>query len=285
MSSATDPQNLENVPGEKIEERIIAHSGIFYWWPVWFFGYVMAILTYVDAHLVAFVPKGTMIGYEAQGSAQVIETVDGTPQPKSVALDGRNIILPPTKTDLAPPHIHMSQSKTPGVIFAIVILLVILFTNVHMRGVWSVVAIMGVVFFVLLFSLMDIWNVIFDYFTLLAIHINVGGYVFISTVLFILWAVIFFFWDTRTYMIFTVGQVRVCQEIGEGEKVYDTTNLKFEKKQNDIFRHRILGLWGAGDLKFRTGGPNPEEFEMHNVLWVTGKVRRIQRLIKTRDVV
>ena len=43
------------------------------------------------------------------------------------------------------------------------------------------------------------------------------------------------------------------QAIGEGEKVYDVTNLNMELQPNIIFRHRMLGFYDAGDLIVRTG--------------------------------
>src|SRR6202008_5196434 len=47
--------------------RIVAHSMLFYWWPVWAVGLLMAGLTWLDGHYLAIVPPGT----------QVVEGFDG----------------------------------------------------------------------------------------------------------------------------------------------------------------------------------------------------------------
>ena len=38
------------------EVRVVAHSMLFYWWPVWAVGFVMAGLTWLDGHRLAIVP-------------------------------------------------------------------------------------------------------------------------------------------------------------------------------------------------------------------------------------
>ena len=45
------------------------------------------------------------------------------------------------------------------------------------------------------------------------------------------------------------------------------------KRRDDLFRHWILGF-GSGDLIVRTGGANPQAFELPNVLFVGPKLRR-----------
>src|SRR5262245_38258186 len=39
------------------EIRIISHSGLFYWWPVWAMGFLMALLTFIDGHRLILVPS------------------------------------------------------------------------------------------------------------------------------------------------------------------------------------------------------------------------------------
>src|SRR3954452_21098355 len=43
------------------EVRIYQHSMLFYWWPVWVIGYVMAAWTWYDGHRMAILPKETEI--------------------------------------------------------------------------------------------------------------------------------------------------------------------------------------------------------------------------------
>jgi hypothetical protein len=45
---------------EETRIKIVSHSDLFYWWPVWAVGFLMAALTYQHGHRVAFVPAGTV---------------------------------------------------------------------------------------------------------------------------------------------------------------------------------------------------------------------------------
>jgi hypothetical protein len=57
-----------------------------------------------------------------------------------------------------------------------------------------------------------------------------------------------------------------------------------EKRRSDLFRHWVLGI-GSGDLLVKTAGSNAQQFEMPNVLFVGSKVRMIQQMLQTREVV
>jgi hypothetical protein len=43
--------------GESGEVRIGAHSMLFYWWPVWAAGFLMAGVTWLDGYRLAVVPR------------------------------------------------------------------------------------------------------------------------------------------------------------------------------------------------------------------------------------
>src|SRR5262249_34354306 len=148
---------------------------------------------------------------------------------------------------------QISRSKNPGVIFCTVFLLVIVITNVPLRGLWSVIVIVVIVLMSIILALTEAWEWIFEKLNFLDIRINAGGYFFISIVLLGIWLVVFFLFDQQIYMIFTPGQLRVRLEIGEGETAYDTTGTTVQKQRSDLFRHWILGL-GSGDLIIRTAG-------------------------------
>jgi len=62
---------------------------------------------------------------------------------------------------------------------------------------------------------------------------------------------------------------------------YDTDNIIFSKRQEDLFRHWIIGL-GSGDLHMQTMGGRGVEMDVANVLFVIGKMSTIQRLIPTK---
>jgi hypothetical protein len=97
----------------------------------------------------------------------------------------------------------------------------------------------------IIFHLADLWEPILRNFSYLDIRINAGGYIFIPSVLFVIWLITILLFDRQIYMIFTPGQLKVCTEIGGGEKVSDAVGMTVEKQRSDLFRHWILGL-GSG---------------------------------------
>ena len=95
---------------------------------------------------------------------------------------------------------------------------------------------------------------------------------------------IFFLFDRQIYMVFTPGQLRVQLEIGDAETAYDTTGMTIQKQRSDLFRHWILGI-GSGDLIVRTAGAQGHQFDMPNVLFLGRKVREIEDMLRSRQVV
>jgi hypothetical protein len=257
---------------------IISHSTIFYWWPVWLVGFLMAAFTYVSGHVMAIVPTGTVAE-----SARAVAGYDG---PRDV------LVLPPGKqlpTDRATgtplqPRFHMPVSNNPGVIFAITLCLVIVITNVHLRGLWSVIVILAITLGAVLLAVLGWWDVILRTLGLIDIHLNAHGYLSISLFLFTIWALIFLLYDRRMATIFSRGKVRVRTVIGGGETSYDTFGIRVEKHTDDLFRHWLLGF-GSGDLTVKTSGTNAAQFEIPNVLFINRKLKLIQRMLLEREVV
>jgi hypothetical protein len=268
-------------PAPSVREiRIYSHSNLFYWWPVWACGFLMTILTYLDGSRMALVPGGD--GVVAMQNAEVTDST-GNKTLRNVAA----IVVPPEAQpkDWKPeqPRIHMSKYKELGVLFALVLLVIIVISNVPLHGLWSVIVILGIILLTLVFSLWGVLGTLLETFKMLQIHINAGGYLFISTVLFIIWAITVFVFDHRRYVAFTSGQVRVSLAIGAGETVYPTRDMTFQKRQDDLFRHWIVGL-GSGDLIIHRTGTT-QEIDMPNVLFVGSKIREIEKLIKEQEVV
>ncbi len=271
------------------EIRIISHSSLFYWWPVWAAGFVMGLLSLVEGKLVAVVPTGT----EARRAGQIYLGKDDAGNPNT---ETRDVYILPSKDKLrsedpsdptgkpVQPHLRMTTSSTYGVVWATVLLLVIVITNVPLRGLWSWVIIVFSALLVIIFALAGWWDTIFHYVSLLDIRINAGGYFFISSILFAIWLVAFMVVDRQIYMVFTPGQLRVCLDIGGGETAYDTTGMVIQKQRGDLFRHLILGL-GSGDLIVRTSGANAHEFHLPNVLFVGRKLQVVEAMQRDRPVV
>jgi hypothetical protein len=259
---------------------IYSHSALFYWWPVWAVGFLMFALTIFDGHEMILVPAGT----EAQFADQGGNNAQDASRVVLVAPSGKHFPRHPKDEEkVVGPYVHMAQSKSLGVLYATMLLVIIIVSNVPLRGLWSVIIILGILLLVLIFNLTNVWNTIVSEFRLLDIRINAGGYLFISMVLFIIWAVTVFIFDHRTYVAVTPGQVRLCLAVGAGETVYDTTGMTFQKQQNDLFRHWIVGL-GSGDLIIHRSNTN-QEIDMPNVLFIGAKVKEIEQLIKERKVV
>jgi len=261
---------------------------LFYWWPVWAVGMILGALTLFEGELVALVPSGT----DASRKHPIAVDKDGklTSEPREGYILPRGKHLPPDRPeDNLPdkpdePHLRMTTHAGYGVIWATVLLLVIVITNVPLRGLWSVLIIIMVMLISVIFALAGWWDSIFSAIRLLDIRINAGGYFFISLILFGIWLLTMILFDQQIYMVFTPGQLRVCQEIGGGETAYDTAGMVIQKQRSDLFRHWILGL-GSGDVVVRTSGANSHEFQMHNVLFVGRKLQMIEQMQRDRPVV
>ena len=96
----------------------------------------------------------------------------------------------------------MTKRKSLGVLFCVTLLICIVITNVPLRGMWSVVVIAAIIMLSLLFALLKWWEKIFDTLSYLDIRINMGGYLFISGVLFVIWLLTFLFFDQQIYIVF-----------------------------------------------------------------------------------
>jgi hypothetical protein len=261
---ATTPAHVP--AAHKNEIRIISHSALFYWWPVWALGFLLALYTWADGHRMVVVPTDT-----------VKET-------QRINNEARDVLVAPPNRSLEQPHLRMINSKAPGVLFCIVLLLVITITNVPLRGLWSVIVISFILFFAIILAILHKWDDILERLSLLDIRINLAGYLVIAMVLFIVWLIVITMFDKQIYMVFTPGQLRVRLEIGQAETAYDTTGMTIQKQRSDLFRHWILGL-GSGDLIVNTAGAQAHHFDMPNVLFLGRKVREIEDMLRSRQVV
>lgn len=285
MSAVPTPPPAPPRPKDPDSITIVSHSQLVYWWPVWAFGFLFGLLSYAQGSLMAIVPKDTKAYQNVN-----VAIIDGDDAGK--VLSQRDALVTSSEKSRLPldlndkveqPHIHIASRGGMGVLFCIILLLVIVITNVPLRGLWSVIAIVGVILLALIFQLAGWWDEIIKSFSLLDIRINMGGYFFIATVLFIAWVVTITIFDRQVYIVFTPGQLKVCQEIGGGEKVYDAFGLHLEKQRSDLFRHWILGL-GSGDLIVKTSGASAHHFDLPNVLFIGRKVAMIEDMMKKKMV-
>ena len=269
--------------GRRADDQVIVyhHSTLFYWWPVWLLGFVFAGISYFDSFL-AIVPPHTVAAENRQ-----VEVEPGKFETRDVLIldqhhkhyrkvvEGEDVPFQPT--------IHVSHLRLLGTVYALVLLLVIAITNLTVRGLWSIFVVFSILMLTVILAVAGVWGQIFQGIGRLSIYINQGGYLLISTALFVLWLANFFLFDRQTYMIFTPGQVRVRLEIGGGETVYDTTGMVVQKQRSDLFRHWVLGL-GSGDLLVKPVGVT-HPLELPNVLHVGQVVRHIEDVVKERVVI
>lgn len=263
---------------------IVSHSTLFYWWPVWAVGFLLGTISLFSHWKIAVVPDGTRAmrnvevpiiskdGSETKGKREVLVVLD----------EKRHLpTVDPNDPNSAPqdPRLHIWHGKGFGVLFATILLLVVVITNVPLRGMWSFMVIFLIIALSIIFALADWWEAILRHLSLLDIRINAGGYFFISGILFVLWLFTVLIFDKQIYMVFTPGQFKVCTEVGGGEQTYSTLGMTLEKQRSDLFRHWILGL-GSGDLIVKTTGAQAHHFEMPNVLFIGRKMQQVEDMVR-----
>ncbi|HEY8505744.1 MAG TPA: hypothetical protein VIL46_14260 [Gemmataceae bacterium] len=278
MSSATKPAPFP-ADGRPQEVVIISHSPYFYWWPLWAVGFLMAAISYATGHQVAFVPPGTTVERGAR-----VEGYEG-PRDVLVAPPGRPLPVPsPAEDPSELPRLTMTPSNNPGIIWALTLCLLVVITNIELRGVWTVIALLALTLLAVVFAFFGLWDLLFAVFRSFDIHISAAGYLGISILLLAVWLFTFLLYDRREYMVFSRGQLRVRMAIGTGETAFDTRGMVVEKKRDALFRHWLIGF-GSGDLIVQTSGTTPRQFQMPNVLFINSKLAAIHTMLQEREVV
>jgi hypothetical protein len=258
--------------------KIISHSYLFYWWPVWVTGFLMALVTYLGGDYMAVVPAGTVVE-----NAPHVQKEGGK---RYVLILPENGKLPVDETTGQPeqPQLRVARSNGPGSVFFTVLLLVILITNIRLTGIWSVVLIMLVLLLSVLLAMTGLWDRILWLAGSSDVHITAAGYLCIATPLFVIWLVVILLYDRLHFATFGRGQFTIHYAIGYGATTYDVQGMSLEKKRDDLFRHWLLGF-GSGDLVIRTGGLNAQTLKLPNVLFVGAKLVSAQRMLQERQVV
>ncbi|MFN0218251.1 MAG: hypothetical protein ACKVP4_05490 [Hyphomicrobium sp.] len=190
-------------------------------------------------------------------------------------LNGQDVAMGPESVE----RIHASNN--PGIFFIATLVLLIIFTNSRLRGIYSVVTLVTAAFFVVLFAWLGWWDSILRFIPQLSARANVGFYLLFSTTLLMVWLLAFFFFDRLTIWRIRPGQMLEERLIGGQARSYDTNGLVFERRGQDLFHDIILGF-GAGDLTLKIGGSHEETIEIPNVLFVDRKVKAIEKLIAVK---
>jgi hypothetical protein len=220
---------------EVLQVIVYGHSALFYWWPLWVAGYVMALATWLHH-------DQALIGNKVE---------------------------------------WFHPSRNLGVIYTTLLLLLILVTSTAIKGMKAALMIAALAFFTLLFAHLNWWDAILTWVGDQSISMSFGFYLFSSSLLFLVWLISVFGIDHLSFWRFRPGQITHEYLGGVVDKSYDTDNMIMSKRQDDFFRHWVIGL-GSGDLHMQTMGGRGVEMNVANVLFVIGKISKIQRLIATK---
>ena len=270
---------------------LVSHTNLFYCWPIWALAFMMALFTFLEGNRLAVVPSGTRLT-EAK-DARPINGVNYTEYTMQVPEARKtNSLISATaaftefnaEQNLQDNPIfkpRISGQSWPGGIFIVGLVLTIVVTNVPLRGLVSFLFIILLVAASLLLALLNLWDRVFELLGNLHIHINMAGYLTLGIVMFIAWALTTFVFDPQTYVVFTPGQVKVCEHIGDSVQAFNSNTVVLEKKRDDLFRHYIFGL-GSGDLIIKVGGGvNRNEIRMPNVLFLGSRLPRVEEMTRT----
>jgi hypothetical protein len=317
--AAPPPPPPPAIPSAEQSVVVYSHSFLFYWWPIWLVGFIFGLIVIpLSGQLLAIVPEGSKddkneaylsnLKYDdlkdpkepekgAKDSksgeyvqVKVFTIKNGQLQSDPTILSPANILKLPKNLgkdvteETVKPRLHISSSKNNGVIFFSLMLFVVFVTCVPLRGLLSIMVIMLIVFLVVIFALAGIWDRILTNLSFIDIRINQGGYLFFSTILFIMWLLVFLFYDKQIYVLFKPGAVIVRLTIGEGELVFDAQGMVLQKLRSNFFLHWILGL-GTSDLVIRFGGAAPQHFDLPNVFVGANRLAQIENLTKSKAVV
>jgi hypothetical protein len=178
-------------------------------------------------------------------------------------------------------QVLIDTNKNLGVVFTLLFFLVMLITTIAMRGLVSVVALLAFAFGVLFLAYMGWWGMVLDWLGQLRIYMNMGFYLFFSTLVFVVWVLSVFVYDRMSYWKVRPGQITYERVLGGAERSYDTRGMVFEKHREDLFRHWVIGM-GSGDIQISTTGARKETIYVPNVLFVDSKIDAIQRMISVK---
>ena len=186
-------------PSKMSEIKLISHSNLFYWWPVWALAFFLSAWTYLEGNRLAVIPphaRVAKIGDDAYtlsyppGKGDVGKVTEQLTRAANIEEGLKGQVEP-----FAP---RVSQHTWPGTVFCFVLLITVVVTNVPLRGLWSAIVLVSLVFLVILFAFLGWWDNIFAGIENLRIHINLAGYLFIGVGTFTVWALATYIFDRRS---------------------------------------------------------------------------------------
>lgn len=172
-----------------------------------------------------------------------------------------------------------------GISFVMLVLFVLVFTNARARGVKSLVLFLVILVAGLLVQMTVGWNEVLQYFPLLLVHMNLAFYLLFSALLFVAWAFVVLGTDHSTYWEFAPNSIAKKYWFTDAAESYTSPQVETSRQSDDIFVHRLLGLWflgfGTGDIeiRFSTAGSGQKVFFLKNVWRAAHVEKEINRLV------
>ncbi|MCB0031379.1 MAG: hypothetical protein KDE28_25890 [Anaerolineales bacterium] len=173
-----------------------------------------------------------------------------------------------------------------GVSFVFLVLFVAVFTNLRARGAMSAILVLALVVAAGAIEAVFKWQTVFNLFPLLKVHMNLSFYGTITVVLFPIWLITTTILNRLQYYSFHgSNNITIGNPIAEKKRNFIADNIEVSKLPDDIFVHRLLGLWwlggGTGDveIRFTTPSGGTETHIIKNVWRVGQKLDRITRTI------
>jgi hypothetical protein len=172
-----------------------------------------------------------------------------------------------------------------GISFVALALFVLVFTNARARGVKSLVLFLLLVVVGLIVQLTAGWTEILQIFPLLLVHMNLAFYLLFSGVLLAAWLLVVLGTDHSVYWEFGPNSIAKKYRFTGAAESYTSPQVETSRQSDDIFVHRLLGLWfvgfGTGDIeiRFSTAGSGQKVIFLRNVWRAAYVEREINRLV------
>ena len=165
--------------------------------------------------------------------------------------------------------------------YLVIVGVVVFFTNVNLRGVWAMVFGVSALAGGLALTLLGWWDPLLEQLGDLELSVNSDFYRAMGAVLFIPWLFVVFVFDLRRYFHFQPSQITMVNEIGEGEKNFDSFGVVMEKHRDNYVQHMALGF-GSGDLSIATHGGDREVMTFPNVLRINKVLKEVAKIREMR---
>jgi hypothetical protein len=172
-----------------------------------------------------------------------------------------------------------------GISFVMLVLFVLVFTNARARGIKSLVLFLVLVVIVLAVQMTVGWNDVLQYFPLLLVHMNLAFYLLFSIVLLAAWLIVVLGTDHSARWEFGPKSIAKKYWLSDAVESYTSPQVETSRQSDDIFVHRLLGLWflgfGTGDIevRFSTAGSGQKVYYLRNVWRAAHVEKEINRLV------